>query len=206
MAQKETAEQKLLKMIEASSGGAVTGAKTQQKVAKKQNILTIIKTSNLVLLFVGIGSVLLVLNEINSGTRRLGGRVQFSVEGGAVKRVMNPESLVPAVQRLSFYLTGVNRRNIFLPFEEVAAKTGSENGKNLKASEEIKKLKLVGVSWLDSVDSASIMIEDTEKQTTYFLKKGEKLGDIIVKTIYADSALLGYDNEEIILKYDKSQM
>src|SRR3972149_7306200 len=95
MTKKETAEQKLLKMIEVSSGGAVTATKTQQKVVKKQNILTIIKTSNLVLMFVVIVSVLLLVNEINGGTHRLGRTVQFSVEGGGVKRVFNPESLVP---------------------------------------------------------------------------------------------------------------
>jgi len=44
--QKETAEQKLLKMIEASSGEGAVTTKTHQKVAKKQDALTLVRTSN----------------------------------------------------------------------------------------------------------------------------------------------------------------
>ena len=90
----------------------------------------------------------------------------------------------------------------FVP-ETKSVETAPENRKIVLLT---KTFKLVGIAWLDTIDSASVMIEDTDKNVTYFLKQGEKIGDIIVKTIYADGAVLGYENEEMILKYDKTRL
>ena len=121
---------------------------------------------------------------------------------------MSEESLIPKVQAVSYYASEVKRRNIFQPYEEKTTTGVVTTGisKDSPIVRKTKNLRLVGISWLDTVESASAMIEDTEKNMTYFLKKGEKMGDIIVKTIYADSVALGYENEEIIIKYDKSKM
>ena len=53
--------------------------------------------------------------------------------------------------------------------------------------EQTKDLKLVGISWLDSAESASAMIENTQSGVTYFLKSGEQINSVTVKQIFADS-------------------
>ena len=105
---------------------------------------------------------------------------------------------------ISYYLNNVEKRNLLQPMEQkaIASVISSEN---TEISRKIANWKLVGIAWLDTVESASVMIEDTSANVTHFLKKGEKLGDILVKTIYADRAVLGYENEEIEIRYDKSE-
>jgi hypothetical protein len=44
------------------------------------------------------------------------------------------------------------------------------------------------------------MLEDTETGRTYFLRSGDKIQDFTVKTIYADRAILVFENEEISIK------
>ena len=202
----ETAEQKLLKMLEASAGPGVVANKTEEKVVKKRTLLTIVKISNKVLLASVILACLCLVAEIGSGIRLLNSSIEFSLDESAVKRDINPAELIPVMQSLSAYLAPVEARNFFRPYE--APKSSSVEvvtEKNRAVVEKTKHLRLVGISWLDKVDTASVMLEDKEKDVTYFLKKGEKIGDIIVKTIYADSAVLGYKNEEMIIKYDKPQ-
>ena len=56
------------------------------------------------------------------------------------------------------------------------------------------------MAWLDLPESASIMIEDSQTKTTYFLKTGEKLEDVTIKTIYTDRVVFSYENEETTIK------
>lgn len=207
MANQETAEQKLLKMIEASSGAGTAPTKTQEKVAQKQSVLSVIKKINLFLIVSVIGATIFLAKEVIAGTEYLTKGIHFNVDQNVINSTRKNEILLPGTPRLSSYLVGITHRNFFQPFEQEEVKTStSAPGKNTQLSQKAAHLRLVGVSWLDTVDSASVMIEDSEKNMTYFLKKGERIGDIFVKTIYADSAVLGYDNEEMTIKYDKSQM
>ena len=207
MAKQETAEQKLLKMIEVSSVGDSESVKTHSKVTRKESALSLTKKINFVLIFGVVVAAIFLVKEVIAGTEYLTKGVQFKVDQNAMTRNRKSEIIMPSVPRLSVYLAGVSQRNIFQPFEPADVKTATNAvEKNGHITQKAATLRLVGVSWLDTVDSASVMIEDTEKKVTYFLKKGEKLGDIFVKTIYADSAVLGYENEEMTIKYDKSQM
>ncbi|MBF0532307.1 MAG: hypothetical protein HQL23_04330 [Candidatus Omnitrophica bacterium] len=204
---KTTAEQKLLQMIEASQGSGEGGVLPQQKAVRKQSLLAVIKILNGLLVLAVIGAACLLAGEVSRGSRELAVKVNFpsnvKASSGDIAGAMPAAA---SVRPETAYLASISDRNIFQPYEEKVkgemAATGVKKTIALKAA----KLRLVGISWLDRVDTASVMLEDTEKQATYFLQVGEKIGDIIVKTIYADSALIGYENEEMIIKYDKPQM
>lgn len=201
----ETAEQKLLKMIEAGSEGkGQSEKKSSQKVSQKQNILTVLKTAGKVLMLALILSVLFLGYEIYAGLDLVQQEVEISLEDD-FSRSSNSALAMPTVQRLSYYLASIRKRDIFSPYEAPTGTAEVKSG-NEGIARAIRDYRLVGIAWFETVASASVMIEDTKKNTTYFLQKGEKLGDIHVKTIYADSALLGYKDEEIIIRYDKPQI
>ena len=203
---KETAEQKLLKMIEASGKGAGS-SKSQAKVKSKQNVLSVVVAVNRILTFVVAIAIGLLVKEIIEGTQLISKGMDINFTNTANARVLTEENLFPPVQRLSYYLATAKSRNIFQPYENEAIKNMADvSDKNSRVAQKTGHLRLVGIAWLDRVDTASVMLEDTEKKITYFLMQGEKAGDVIVKNIYADSAVLGYENEEITIRYDKSQM
>ena len=66
--------------------------------------------------------------------------------------------------------------------------------------EQMAKYKLVGISWLDLPETASVMIEDMQKNKTFFLKQGEQLEGVTVKAIYTDRAVFSHENEETTIK------
>ena len=206
--QKETAEQKLLKMIEVShDAGGAPGGKSQ-KAVQKQGVLAVVKLINFFLIFVVVGFIVLIAFNVQSGLAYLNEPIRFNVDQNTAKMPAKTDNLVPTVQRSAYYLASVEKRNMFQPYEPADTQAAQAAVASTKMNQLLSKLKLVGVSWLDTVDSASVMIEDTENSKTYFLRRGEKIenSNITVKTIYADSAVLGYDNEEMTIRYDKSQM
>jgi len=200
---KESAEQKLLKMIEASSG--VSAQSTEiKKVDKNKSTIALVKSINFGLLIMIFVALLFLGNEVRAGIKGLNQEISFSEFSDRPVRVDGVSEVGGSVHDKSFYLVGVNDRNIFQPFVVPEKQIGDMLTKNRKILQKTANLRLVGIAWLDTVDSASVMIEDTEKGKTYFLKKGQKIGDIIVKTIYADSAVLGYEDEEIVIRYEKN--
>ena len=203
---KETAEQKLLKMIEASAGPLAVTSKTKQKVAQSRGVLVMVKVVNKFLIIGVLVSLFFLLAEVAVGARLLSKKIKFDSGRTSGQRTYGIDDLMPPVQSAAYYMSGIKKRNIFVPYEKKKANAVVVTAKSRKITEVTANLRLVGISWLDRIDTASVMIEDTDKKITYFLQKGEKLGDIIVKTIYADSAVLGYENEETTIKYDKSQM
>ncbi len=200
---KESAEQKLLKMIEASSGASVQPTKVE-KVDKRKNIIALIRTVNMGLIVMVVFFLVLLGNEVIAGISLLKQRVAPTVDRTRSIPEFLESELINTIHDKSFYLAGIDDRNIFQPFVVPEKQVKHFASKNRKILQKTANLRLVGIAWLDTVDSASVMIEDTEKGKTYFLKKGQKIGDIIVKTIYADSAVLGYEDEEMTIRYEKS--
>ena len=148
------------------------------------------------LLFIGIMvcAVALVL-EARSGVALINQSVDFSAQAkGPVKA---SEVTFPIAKDARYYLDQVNGRNIFKPYDAQAVKTASGS---VTLANRLSKYKLVGVAWLDLPETASVMIEDTQTKQTYFLKQGEQLEGVTVKTIYTDRAVFSYEHEETTIK------
>ena len=204
---KETAEQKLLKMIESSSAqkSGASSTEMRQRVASKLSFLTWIKRLNIFLILIIIAVAFFLASEIMTGTALVNQTLTINSQAANANQAETISSGGPFKQ-LAAYIQSVEQRNIFVPFEEKKTTNIESTSETRKIVSLTNHLRLVGVAWLDQIETASVMIEDTEKDVTYFLQKGGKIGDIIVKIIYADSALLGYENEEMIIKYEQSQM
>jgi hypothetical protein len=211
VAKKESAEQKLLHMIEASSGKSPAGssgaAKPAPKKRQKMNTLALLSLCSKGLIVLLIVSVILLVREISVGSNMQKQPIDLSMDRFE-KAAFDINAYLPNWQDARYYLSVVAQRNIFKPYvppkttSQVVSTTQTEDSEFMR---KVDKLKLVGISWMDKVETASVMIEDIDKKMTYFLQKGETLNDIIVKTIYADCAVLGYKDEEIIIRYEKSQ-
>jgi len=104
---------------------------------------------------------------------------------------------LPSLQSADYYLQKINERNIFKPYVPKTVKKAAVPGGLVQL---MSKYKLVGIAWLDLPETASIMIEDTQKKETYFLKQGEQLEGVTVKTIYTDRAVFSHENEETTIK------
>jgi len=99
----------------------------------------------------------------------------------------------------SFYLEKVRERNIF----KIGAKnvTGQIDAAvkeaSSKAIEATQNLKLVGISWSGDPDA---MIEDTKGLRTFFVKRGQMVGEVKVEAILKDKVILSYKGEEVELR------
>lgn len=95
---------------------------------------------------------------------------------------------------VSYYLDKVMKRDLFKMGKdpELAAKGPSE-----KAVEATRHLKLVGISWSENPDA---MIEDSKAMRTFFVKRGQMIGDIKVEAIFKDKVILNYAGEDVELK------
>jgi len=247
MAKKETAEQKLLKLIEsggqpARPGGvstattvasgrtagepaALTESETvAKKIAQSVRDATLpslkvptflknlgrffkrpgtahlgvgLRESNAALVFLSLilAAVLVVklTMAINVNKRNIVVKVDTKIN-------RTGEISLPSAKEVTHYLDSISERNIFKPYDgktatEIVVPVGTR-----KVAGKTEKLKLRGISWLDSPETASVMIEDTETGITYFLRQGEQVKDVVIKEIFADQVILTYEGEEMAIR------
>ena len=115
--------------------------------------------------------------------------------------VFSSQELSP-LKSSSFYLEKARKRDIFKMVsqtvkeeEEEEAKTAQEANKGVRKM--TANLNLVGISWSDDPDA---MIEDAKTKRTYFLKRGDSIGEVVVSGIFKDRVVLSYNGEEVELK------
>ena len=224
---KETAEQKLLKLIEnpspadaAKMPGQEAAKEISQAVHSRgflglaippavSSLFGFAKTSpgspfqfsfglrevnKLLLAAIAVILVFLLWDFLN-GMKSLQKKIDLAVDSNPAK--ISSNILLP-VKNLNEYLDLAQERSLFQPFEKKAApEKPSLDAPSQKIVAMTEKLRLVGVSWVDSAQSASAMIEDTESGVTYFVHQGEKIKNLTVKTIYANQVVLTFDGEEI---------
>ncbi len=202
MAQKETAEQKLLKIIEASKkaqavpkGDAPSRPSPQ---ASRRQFAFNVRQFNVVLIVCMVASALFFAYEIKSGVSLTAEDVDFSVDNSASKDVAN--QFVPQMKSVGYYLDKIKSRNIFQPYEAKPEVKEAVTTNLMALEKKMSKFKIVGIAWLDVPESATVMLEDTATHMTHFLKQGDKVEDVIVKIIYTDRVVFSRANEEITIK------
>lgn len=115
-------------------------------------------------------------------------------------------NMVGTYTDIAEYAKIVAPRNIFQPYDEKIkelaeeAKVEAQVATQDQIAEKLANYRLVGVSWLNSQDSVTVMIEDKSTQVTHFLRQGEELQGVKVETIYADGVLMSYSGQTLTLR------
>ncbi len=117
------------------------------------------------------------------------------------------EMVLPTVRDVADYIAAISERNIFRPFEKKV-----EEAKvivpleNQQIKDKLANFKLVGISWLNSPETATAMVEDKSRSITLFLKTGddlskssENLRGVTLDVIYADRVEFSFQGEKITL-------
>jgi hypothetical protein len=201
MAQKETAEQKLLKIIQATKK-AQEGSSASMSLSSPRRSSSFFAINvhhvNYLLIIAVIVSFLYLGFELRNGISLMQEDVSISVDKAIPKQTSN--LFVPQMKSVAYYLDKITARNIFQPYEKKDPGTQVVATVRANFEKKMQKYRLVGVAWLDVPESATVMIEDKASGITRFLKEGDKLEDVTVKTIYTDRVVIGYENEEIVIK------
>ena len=227
---KETAEQKLLKLIESTDKDSLpgqsdssAGSPEAQKVLNSvksvglpaatvppflTNLLSFLKGQtagkgappfglreiNRILAVLVVFIVLFFIKDFRNGLNQSSQEIDFSDYESVASL---GRSTMPTWKDLSAYVTVVSRRNIFQPYEKKEIEVADAPEVNDRINQKVSGLKLVGISWLDSPESITVMVEDESTSVTHFLMAGDELRGVKIDSIYADRVTLSYQGETI---------
>ncbi len=121
---------------------------------------------------------------------------KFIVKDG-VKQSGEDKEVLSLKQTVSHYLDRIRQRDIFKMGPKKVSNDAVPAAPNSKIVEATQNLKLVGISWSKDPDA---MIEDTRALKTFFVKRGQMIGQVRVEAIFKDKVILKYDTEEIELR------
>ncbi len=105
------------------------------------------------------------------------------------------QAALSGLKEAAYYVDKIKLRDIF----KMGGKAVAEAAEVIssRAAEATKDLRLVGISWSDHPDA---MVENTKLQKTFFVKKGQMIGDVKVESIAQDKIVLRYGEELIDLR------
>ena len=211
-----TPEKQLLKLIEGAEGApaaAEASAKlkrkglslfswparlsffrrsAKKKIGKTRKKLRVdFGSVNRVLTVVTAALVLYVTGDTVASAINMKGVPQFALQNEQAAPYAPPPA--PALKEASYYLQKVNSRDIFKEVRRIEKKKPVP----AVASNETKSLSLVGISWSSNPDA---IVEDKDKQKTYFVKRGQMIGNVKVEAIFKDKVVLSKDGQEFELR------
>jgi len=98
----------------------------------------------------------------------------------------------------SYYSEKIRERDIFkMGAKKTTTAELSLKGPSSRIIEATQHLKLVGISWSNDPDA---MIEDSKALRTFFVKRGQMIGEVKVQAIFKDKVILAFGGEEIELR------
>jgi type II secretory pathway component PulC len=182
---KETSDEKLLKLIESTSPikrvqkvGVKPKTKGLKPLLSRFNFRFLefnLYNLNKALYSIAALLTLVFVYTIISGVRMVNADLIFPAsEGGSfISNLMTQEGNRFLTQQE--YIGEVSSRKMFLPLEQKAS-AREDSGPDI--SELIKDLKLVGIIWSSNPE---VMIENIKEKRTYLLKKDETFGSLPYK-------------------------
>ncbi|MDD5731192.1 MAG: hypothetical protein PHN57_08735 [Candidatus Omnitrophica bacterium] len=151
-----------------------------------------IKLINSALFFVLIILTLYFILNVSNSVKKIS-KVEFKIKNAAAEAQIL--KFTSRLKDVHYYSDKVKLRDIFKMGAKV--KDTVADVISSKAAEATKDLRLVGISWSEDPDA---MVEDTKQQRTFFIKKGQMIGDVKVEDILKDRVVLRYGQELVELR------